>query len=185
VSKTSFEVRAVITFKRVQARVEQLASGDDDDVKARRDLVTPEQFTDQTLRSVSLDRSSQLFRGGDTQPPDRLRICQDEPRTEAALNARAPLVHLLEFDAAPDAFVRPETRADEDRRRLFVRADHDRPLLATDRQSSAALGAPAFENEAPVLRAHSHQKPVRFLAVAPIWLERALALHRVLSSSSE
>src|SRR5262245_42597797 len=127
VSKTSFEVRAVITFNRVQARLEQLASGDDDDVKARRDLVTPEHFTDQTFRSVSLDRPSKLFRGGDAQPPDRQGVCQDEQRTEAALNARAALVHLLELDAATDVFVLPDTRADDDRRRLFVRADHAGP----------------------------------------------------------
>src|SRR3977135_46240 len=68
--KTSFEVVAVFTFKSRQARVEQFALGDDDDVKARRDLVTPEYFSDQPLRPIPLDRSTQPFCGGDPQAAD-------------------------------------------------------------------------------------------------------------------
>src|SRR5258705_6651910 len=104
-SKTAFEVVAVFTFQGRQARAEQLALGDDDDVKARRDLVTPEYFSNQTLRAVPHDRASQPFRRGDAEPADRQRVRQQEQRGEAAMNTNAALVHLLEFDAAADVFV--------------------------------------------------------------------------------
>jgi hypothetical protein len=109
-SKTSFEVVAVFTFKSRQARVEQFALGDDDDVKARRDLVTPEHFADEALRAVPLDRSSQPFRRGNTQSAYCQCIRQCEERRQATLHASPSLVHLLKLGAAPDAFGRSETR---------------------------------------------------------------------------
>jgi hypothetical protein len=50
-------------------------------------------------------------------------------------------------------------------------------LLAADCQAFAAFRAAAFQHQPPVFRAHPHQEPVCFGAMAIIWLKRALTLH--------
>lgn len=57
-------------------------------------------------------------------------------------------------------------------------------LLATDSQTFSALRPAALQDDSPVLGAHSNAKAVRAAAAAFVWLERALALHRVLRSRS-
>ena len=86
----------VIVFKRTQAGVNELALGDDDDIEPIRDLVPTENLSNQSFRSVSLDRATELFGGGDTQPPDAA-VRQQEHRAVAAVNPKSTAVDLLEL----------------------------------------------------------------------------------------
>ncbi len=160
---------AVIGFKDSQAGVEQFAFRDDHDVVSGRDLVTTENLSNQTLGAISLDRSAQLLRRGDTEPPDAELVGPDEHRAETAVNVRAILVHLLEFDAAANPFVRTEA----ERGQAY--------LLAADGQPLAALGATALEHQATIFRRHAHQESMRPLPVARVRLERSFPLHQSLS----
>ena len=72
---STLEEGSVFSFKNRQAGVEQLAVGNDDDIEPRRDLVTTEDLSYQSFRSVSLDRAADFFRRGDAQASDRLLIC--------------------------------------------------------------------------------------------------------------
>src|SRR5437762_8278590 len=63
--KATFEESLVIGFKNVQAGVEQLALGDDDDVESPGDLVATENLSNQSFSSVSLHGAAQLLGSGD------------------------------------------------------------------------------------------------------------------------
>jgi hypothetical protein len=102
----SLEGGSVIGFKDGQAGVKQLTSGHDDDVEALGDFVATKNLSNQSFRSVSLDRAPELPCGGDAEPPDRPLVWQDEQRAVAALNPGASLVHLLKFCAAANPFGR-------------------------------------------------------------------------------
>ena len=95
-AETSFE-GAVIGFKGGQAGVEQVALRDDDHVEPRRDLVTTENLSNQSFRSISLNGSPELPRGGDPQPADVAAVRQDEQGAVAAMDPDALFVDLLEL----------------------------------------------------------------------------------------
>ena len=97
---------SVIGFKGCQAGVEQLALRDDDDVEARRELVTTENLSNQTFSAVSDDCAAQLARGGNPQPADRPFVPHDEHGAVTAVDADAALVNLLKIGAAANAFGR-------------------------------------------------------------------------------
>jgi hypothetical protein len=59
-TERTFEDGSVIGFKDGQAGVEQIAFGDDDDVEAIGELVTTENLSNQTFRSISLHRAAEL-----------------------------------------------------------------------------------------------------------------------------
>jgi hypothetical protein len=160
---TAFKALAIVGFKDSQRRVEYFALGDDDDVEPCGDVVTTENLSYEPFRPVSLHGAAELFRGRDAQPTDRALIRQDEHRGEAAVHLGAAFVDFLELGAAADVFMRPEPR--------------QMALFAADGQALAALRPTALEHQPPVFRAHPHQKPVRFGAVAVVWLERALTFH--------
>jgi hypothetical protein len=61
---------SVIGFKGVQAGIEEIALRHDDDVEARRDFVTTENLSNQSLSSISPNGASELARGGDPEAPD-------------------------------------------------------------------------------------------------------------------
>jgi hypothetical protein len=181
-------VAAVFDLKGSQTGVEQLALGNHDDVKARRNLVTAENLSNQTFRSISLNRAPQALGGGDPQPANRQLVRQNEQRGKAAMNPGATFVNLLKFGSTADVFVWPETSHGLQRRcaskppshtkqRLRFAGDCPVRSLTADRQTLAAFRPPALEDQTPVLRAHAHQESVRPLAVARIGLERALSLH--------
>jgi hypothetical protein len=70
------------------------------------------------------------------------------------LNPGAPLVDLLEFRTAANALVWAEPQ-----------------LLAADGQALTALGPPSLQHEAAVFSAHTHEKPMRLLAMTRIGLK--------------
>jgi hypothetical protein len=153
-TKTSFDEVAVIGFKGAQAGVEQIALRDDDHVKAGRDLVATENLSNQSFRPVSLNRSAELARGRDTQPPDVAAVGEEEYRAVPAVNAGAALVDLFELRAPANALACAEPQ-----------------LLAADGEALPALGAPALQHQATIFGAHTHQKPMRLLTVTRIGLK--------------
>ena len=96
--------RSVIGFKDAQAGVEELALGDNHDVEPWRDLIPTENLSNQSFRSVSLDRATQLFCGGNTQPTDAALVCQEEHGAIPAVHPKATAVDLLKFRSAANAF---------------------------------------------------------------------------------
>ena len=63
-----FDVVTVFAFNGSQTGVEELALGHDDHIKPWRNLVTTESLSNETFSSISLDRSTQAFRGGNPEP---------------------------------------------------------------------------------------------------------------------
>ena len=98
----------VFAFNGSQAGVEQLALGDDDHVEPGRNLVTTENLSNQSFSSISLDRATQSFRGGNPEPAHGHPGRQNEQRREAAVNPGAMFVHPLELRAPANVLVRPE-----------------------------------------------------------------------------
>ena len=182
-TETPFDVAAVFDLKGSQTGVEQLAPGDDNHVKTRRNLVTTENLSNQAFRSISLNRATQALGGGDPQPANRQLVRQNEQSGKAAVNPGATLVDLLKFGATADVLVSPEIshRLPDRVEKPYAPSRSAGPFsarsLTADRQTLAAFRAPALEDQTPVLRAHAHQESVRPFAVARIGLERALSLH--------
>jgi hypothetical protein len=112
---------SVIVFKGCQAGVEQFAFGNDDDVKARRDLVPTENLSYQAFCAVSLHRSAQLLRRRDSKPPDASVVGKHEQGGVAAVNPHAALVNLLELRTA--AKVLGRTKSHENSPLSPTRAD--------------------------------------------------------------
>src|SRR4030095_9424834 len=122
---TTFDEGSVIGFKDSQAGVEQVALGNDDDIKARGDLVATENLSYQSFSTVSLHRSAELFRRRDPQSADAVLVGEDEHRGVPAVKPRAAVVNLLELRTA--AYV-------------LGGAKPQIELIAADRQPFAALG---------------------------------------------
>ena len=121
-------VPAIFGFNGGQAGVEQPKLRHDNDVKARSELVTSENLSNQSFSSVSPDRVAQLARGGDPKAAHGERVGQQEHGRVSAGYPRASLVDLLEFCGAAKPFVARES-------------GH---LLAADRQTLAAFRAAAL-----------------------------------------
>src|SRR6266852_4761181 len=85
--------------------VEPFALRDDDDVESIGDFVATEDLSNQSFHSVSLNRSSELLGCRDPQSSHSAIGRQHEHGAVAAMDAGAPLVHLLELSAAADSFV--------------------------------------------------------------------------------
>jgi hypothetical protein len=153
-TKTPFDEISVIGFKGTQAGVEQVALRNDDDVKAGRDLVVTENLSNQSFRSVSLNGSPELAGCRDTQPSYAAAVGQEEDGAVSAVNPGAALVDLFEFRAPANALVWAEPQ-----------------LLAADSEALPALCAPALQHQAAIFGAHTHQKPMRLLAVTRIGLK--------------
>jgi hypothetical protein len=102
------DVVSVFAFNGCQAGVEQFAFGDDDNVKTRRDLVTTEDLSNESLSSISLYGSAETLRRGDPKPSDRQAGRQDKQRGEAAMGAETLGIHLLKFGSSSNSFPRPE-----------------------------------------------------------------------------
>jgi len=120
-------------------------------------------LSNQSFSSVSLNGAAKFFRGRDAQTSDRPVVGQDEHGRKAPVDSYAALIDFLKLGAAADVFMRPEPRQIS--------------LFAADGQALTAFRPAALEDQPPVFRAHTHQKPVRLCAVASVRLERALAFH--------
>jgi hypothetical protein len=103
--------RSVIGFNGAQAGVEKLALGYHHHVEPSRDLIPTKNLSNQTFRSISLDRTTELLRGGDAQPAGAALVCQQEHRAIAAVNPKPTAVDLLEFGSAANAFGWPELQS--------------------------------------------------------------------------
>jgi hypothetical protein len=102
---------SVIGFNGAQAGVEKVALGYDHHVKPGGDLISTKNLSNQTFRSISLDRTTELLRGGDAQPAGAALVCQQEHRAIAAVNPKPTAVNLLEFGSAANAFGWPELQS--------------------------------------------------------------------------
>lgn len=183
-TEAAFQVLTVFGFKDGQARVEQLAFGDDDDVETGCDFITTENLSYQSFSSISLRGATQLSCRRDPQASHSELVREDKQRGVTPVNTGSALVYVLKVRAAADPLVGPEpghyqlsahgSQLSVESRQL--RAESQK-LFATNRQTLAPLGATAFQDQPSVLRAHSHEEPVRPLAVPGVRLERALALH--------
>ena len=107
-AETPLDIAAVFDLKGSQTGVKQLAPGYDNHVKTWRNLVTTENLSNQAFRPVSLNRATQAFGGGDSQPANRQLVRQNEQGGEAAVNPGATLVDLLKLGATADVLVPPE-----------------------------------------------------------------------------
>ena len=101
----AFECCAVFDFKDGQAGVEQLALGHDDDIEARRNLVSTKHLSNQSFSSIPCDRAPQLPGRGNAKAPDRPAVGQNEQRRVPPVNPSATLVDLLKLGAAANVFV--------------------------------------------------------------------------------
>jgi hypothetical protein len=158
---------AEFAFKGSQAGVEQVPFRDDDNVDSRHGLVTTKNLSYQSFSSVPLDGAAELPCGGDAEPAVHPPGRQRKQREEPAVDLRAVVVDRLVFGTTADPVIAAEAR--HGRRRL----------LAADREPLPPFCAPALENQAAVLRAHAHQKPMRARAVPCIRLKSTLSLHRI------
>ena len=70
-SGATFEGGAVIGFEHGEADLEELALWDNDDVEAWRDVIVTEDLSYQTFSAISVNRTAELFRGGNPEPPRR------------------------------------------------------------------------------------------------------------------
>ena len=95
---------SVVGFKNRQAGLEQLASRDDHDVEARRNLVPPKNLSNQSLRSIPLNRPADLPGGRDPEAADLAAVRHHEHGAEPARDAVPPLVNQLKLGAAADPF---------------------------------------------------------------------------------
>ena len=108
-AETTLEEGSVIGFKGGQAGVEQIAFGDDHDVKSIRDLITTENLSNQSFSSISINSATEFTGRRNPQPSDPELVWQDEHRAVTAVDSDAPRVYLLILDAAANPFVRAES----------------------------------------------------------------------------
>ena len=93
----AFEGAAVIGFKSSQGGVKQLAFQYDDHIKTWRDLIVTENLSYQPFSTIPLDRPTELFRGGYSQPSDIEPIGQDEERAVTTVHAGTLFIGLLKI----------------------------------------------------------------------------------------
>src|SRR5438067_2927167 len=107
-TNTAFKAVAIVGFKDGQGGVKHFAPGNDDDIKPGCDVVTAKNLAYEPFGAVPLNGTAELFRGGNTEPPNRAMVRQDEHRRVSSLDTRTALVDFLKFGAAADMFMRPE-----------------------------------------------------------------------------
>jgi hypothetical protein len=167
---------SVFGFKDNQAGVEQFAFRHHDDVAARSDLVQTENLSYQPFRTISLNRSTELFRRRDSEPPrgSRFGPRQHEQRAVAAVNLDASVVNLLKVCPAADSLVGTKHLEHVPRQPIG--------LFAADGEPFAPFGATTLQHEATILGAHPNEKSVRLRAMTPVRLKCSYALRHGPSS---
>jgi hypothetical protein len=58
----------IVALETGKRRIKHFPARDDDDVQPSRDLMTPEDFSSESLGAIPLDRSTKLAAGCDPQP---------------------------------------------------------------------------------------------------------------------
>jgi hypothetical protein len=104
-TETPGERGAIFGFKDTQTGVEQLASGHDNDVKTRRDLVTTENLSYQSFGSVSLDGATEFFRRRNPQASDGALVGQHEECGIPPADSSPMFVDLLKLRTPVDPLV--------------------------------------------------------------------------------
>jgi hypothetical protein len=74
----------IIDLEAGEGRIKHSPARHDDDVQARRDLMTPEDFPSDPFRAIPLNRAPELPTGRDTKPRGRPAVCNDEQSHEAS-----------------------------------------------------------------------------------------------------
>lgn len=108
-SCASLESIAELTFKGDQGSAEQFPPRNNDNVESGRELVATEDFSNQTLRSVPYNRSTEFLRGGNPEAPFGAPIGKTEQRKFRAVNFDALVVDALILGPLPDALVTTKT----------------------------------------------------------------------------
>ena len=110
--------RSIVVFKDSQARAEQFATGHDDDIEAWRDVISTKNLSNQTLSTISYDRSAEPLCRGNPEPAGLEPIRLREQRVIAARNPGAMLVDVLKVGVSADP---------------LALAELQEPLFAADR----------------------------------------------------
>ena len=103
-ANTALDDVSVVGFKDAQVCVEQVALGNHHNVESRRDLIATENLSYQSFRAISLDCTTELARGRDTQPANANHVWQQKHRGVSAVEPDALVVDLLELRPATDPF---------------------------------------------------------------------------------
>ena len=99
------EGACVIGLKAGEGSIEHFPVRHDDDVESRRRFQFSEQLAGKALGPVPHDRGTQLSCGRYAQSTPHAPILRHEQRHEAAAQAQAVLIGLLEFRTPSDPFV--------------------------------------------------------------------------------
>ncbi len=89
---------AKIRLDRLGRRIEEVGSGNDDDIPSgRQRFVVPEKLSNQSFSPISLDRSPEATGGDDTEPTLGKTVGEKQRRHVPSSGARPPLMNALEF----------------------------------------------------------------------------------------
>ena len=91
--------------------LEQLATRHDHHIEPRRRLVTPENLSNQSLSTVSLDRATDLPAGGNAQTGNGETVRQDEERQQAPGGPGPLVVHLAKVRPPLDSLPGTQSRS--------------------------------------------------------------------------
>ena len=122
-------------------------------------------FAKPTLCAIARDRVAQSPGRDDSQSIRRTGIGLTEHSHQFRGDTPAALLHCGELMTRTEAGSRRKAR-----RQI---------LSSADGQALAAFGAPALEDDAPILTGHPHEKTVNATAAAAIGLKRTLHLLRL------
>ena len=68
----------IIDLEAGEGRIKHSPTRHDDDIQARRDLMTPEDLPSDPFRTIPLNRAPELSTGRDTKPRDSPAVCDNE-----------------------------------------------------------------------------------------------------------
>jgi hypothetical protein len=120
-----------------------------------------ENFSYQPFSAIPQDGSTKFLCRRDAKPAHGRLVGPNKQCAVTAVDSGALLVNFLKIGVATDPLSRTKSQA----------------LFAADSEPLAPLCATPLQHQTAVLGRHADQEPVRAVAVAVIWLKRALPLH--------
>ena len=157
-------------------RVTELTTWDHHNVERVTELVAAKQVSNTALCPVAPNGIAQFPGSGNPQPRRLKAVRQHEQRHEPPSKPGAPFVDLLKLGAPGYSLaLRKPVGCRRHQVKSGVAWGHSsaRPALARrDRQAFAPLGAPAFDDQAPVLGRHPHQESMSAFAPSVVGLKR-------------